>query len=488
MITQPYKLNLIPGGVPVRVPVSQYDAGSRDITFSLYSGCAAFAVPAGAVVTCDGAKPDRKGFSYLATASGSTVTVAVTEQMTAVAGEVDCQITIRKDGQVLGSANFLLVVERAALPDGADISETEINAFTQIANQAAEAAQSAQEAVDALDGKKAALDASTAAANTANTNLATATSTANTARTNLTSATSTANTARTELAKATTAANTAKDALQKPTSDARDAKSALDSANQAAAQNLEALNDSAAMTQKIPKVSPAVAGNLAALKADGALEDSGKKPGDFAPGGYGLGGSGRRVTEITDDLNNLVQSGWYDKWGTDTVANCPVQYAGVFVCTRSPSTVTQIVFDYGTNYGSILIRRFVGSTWSDWEWVNPPMVSGVEYRTTRKDAGYPVYAKMVRYRNDAQIGTTSSVTDIKIPHGISNFSALTECVAVRGIGTVLPYVSYKTIDGIPHYAMTGITYVDGTNINLRIVNDYWGTVDWYFALYYTKKT
>ena len=34
MITQPYNLNLIPGGVPVRVPVSQYDAGSRDITFS----------------------------------------------------------------------------------------------------------------------------------------------------------------------------------------------------------------------------------------------------------------------------------------------------------------------------------------------------------------------------------------------------------------------------------------------------------------------
>ena len=334
MITESYNLDLIPGGVPVRVPVSQYDAGSRDITFSLYSGGMAFAVPSNAVVTCDGAKPDRKGFSYVCGYSGSTVTVTVTEQMTAVPGEADCQITIRKDGQVLGSANFLLVVERAALPDGADMSETDIAAFTQIANQAAESAQKAQEVISTLDDHKAALDASTEAATTANTNLTESTSAANTARTKLTTATNNANTAKGDLETATGAANTAKDALAQPTADAQAAKTGLDAANQTAADNLEALNDSAAMAQKISKVSPATAGNLAVLTADGGVTDIGKKP---TPAGLGA------------------------LPGTESST------AGCY--TRTVDGVT--------------------------EWINPPMAVGVEYRTTERYNGKALYTKLL---------------------------------------------------------------------------------------------
>ena len=145
MTTQTYNLNLIPGGSPVRVPVSQYDAGSRDIIFSLYSGSAAFSLPAGATVTVDGTKPDRKGFSYVTAASGNTVTVTVTEQMTAVPGNAECQLTVMQSGKVLGSANFLLAVERAALPDEADLSESEISSIETWKNQSLLAAETAEQ-------------------------------------------------------------------------------------------------------------------------------------------------------------------------------------------------------------------------------------------------------------------------------------------------------------------------------------------------------
>ena len=414
MITQPYNLNLIPGGVPVRVPVSQYDAGSRDITFSLYHGGTAFAVPAGTVVTCDGAKPDRKGFSYVCTYSGSTVTVTVTEQMTAVPGEVDCQITIRKDGHVLSSANFLLVVERAALPDGADISETEINAFTQIANQAAEAAQSAQEAVNTLDGKKAALDASTAAADTANTTLTTTTSAANTARTNLVSATSAANTARTNLTNATTAAIDAKDALSQPTADAQAAKTALDTANQTAVDNLEALNDSAAMAQKIPKVSPAVAGNLAILTATGEFEDSGQKPGDFAFSGFSgdmyHAGSDTALDALIDNVIAVMPEQSY-KHIFVGFTTTEVTLGGGWYFFKIYKDDNNYVMLHGTSYnsgGKNVQRARFGGAWGAWEWVNPPMARGTEYRTTERWNGSVVYTKLVDCGLSASSKTVSS--------------------------------------------------------------------------------
>jgi hypothetical protein len=44
-------------------------------------------------------------------------------------------------------------------------------------------------------------------------------------------------------------------------------------------------------------------------------------------------------------------------------------------------------------YGNCTIERTRNSdgTWNEWEWVNPPMVGGVEYRTTERYLGEPVY-------------------------------------------------------------------------------------------------
>ncbi len=154
MIQQKYVLNMVPGGSPVRVHVSQYDEDSRELVFWLYSGSGsgpAFTVPDGAVVTCDGTKPDGKGFSVLADHNGDTVTVTVTKQMTAVGGETRCQLTVNKDGAVLGSANFVLIAERGALDADADMSASEYSVFEDLRNQTATNAQIAQAAADEIN-------------------------------------------------------------------------------------------------------------------------------------------------------------------------------------------------------------------------------------------------------------------------------------------------------------------------------------------------
>lgn len=193
MIDQTYYLPMVPGGIPVRVPVSQYDAGAgRNIIFTLIGpNSQAFEVPDGADVTCDGTKKDKKAFSYVVTADGSTVTVPVEEQMTAAAGPVVCQITIYNDGAVLGTANFVLDVERAALADDADMSETDIAslqtwlaeaiaardaaaasetaAAESVTEAAASATESAASATESANSATAAADSATSAAEAAST-------------------------------------------------------------------------------------------------------------------------------------------------------------------------------------------------------------------------------------------------------------------------------------------------------------------------------
>ena len=108
---------------------------------------------------------------------------------------------------------------------------------------------------------------------------------------------------------------------------------------------------------------------------------------------FGLGGYSTNVTSITNDLNNLATNGWYNKWSGDDVANCPCEYAGIFVSARDSGHVTQFCFDYVTQ--EILRRVRSSGKWEPWEYVNPRGTVGVEYRTTERHLGSVVYTKMV---------------------------------------------------------------------------------------------
>lgn len=140
MISQTYDLNLIPSQIPVTIHCSQYDDGSRTFVFNLYEGASAFEIPAGASVTFSGVKPDGLGFQYPCTITGaSQVSVDVALQMTAVAGDCPCKVTVYDtDSNVLGSALCVLDVERHPLQDDTVISDSDIPLVQEAVNWAAQ--------------------------------------------------------------------------------------------------------------------------------------------------------------------------------------------------------------------------------------------------------------------------------------------------------------------------------------------------------------
>ena len=144
MITQAYKVNLIPGGYPEIVNASQYDAESRTLNFTVYDGSELFSIPSGSTVTVRGRKPDGTAFVYDCTFSGSVVTVDIQEQMTVLAGMVPCEIRIQKNDAILGTANFNLLVEAGPINENTPVSETDIP----LLEEAIQAAVTAKEEAD----------------------------------------------------------------------------------------------------------------------------------------------------------------------------------------------------------------------------------------------------------------------------------------------------------------------------------------------------
>jgi len=144
MLTQEFDLKIIPDSGPVVVHVNQYDTGIGRFVIHLLDVDETPYSPTNAVVMIQGTKPDKHGFAYTATISGSTVTADVTEQMTAVEGIVRTQIIVTDAQGVTGTFVFHMDVQRSALQDDTDISETELPAIIDLARKnAREAAESA---------------------------------------------------------------------------------------------------------------------------------------------------------------------------------------------------------------------------------------------------------------------------------------------------------------------------------------------------------
>ncbi len=169
MTTQTIKLNMTPGGVMPVAYASQYDNQTDALIFELYNGNTPFTVPQGAAVLINGTKPMSAegvtGFSYsAASVSGNTAICNVTTQMTALVGDVLCELRIRTETQIIGSINFILRVEASPLNDDAVLSETEIPLIEQAIEIAANLADYIQTAVDSAETASSAAETATEAA------------------------------------------------------------------------------------------------------------------------------------------------------------------------------------------------------------------------------------------------------------------------------------------------------------------------------------
>lgn len=195
IVEHEFDLNITPNTPTLKVRASQYDTGGRTLTFNLVTEADYFGnkttegmtIPSGASASVRGTKPDGNGFDYDARLEGNAVSFEITEQMTAVAGNVVCEICIytgtpatdvdpaSADFKQVATANFILEVERAALDKDTLKSDSEIRQLVNVIDrtdeiiEAAEKFDTAREEIDRA--VQIAIDNSANAVQTANTAL-----------------------------------------------------------------------------------------------------------------------------------------------------------------------------------------------------------------------------------------------------------------------------------------------------------------------------
>ena len=130
-----------------------------------------------------------------------------------------------------------------------------------------------------------------------------------------------------------------------------------------------------------------------------------------APSGYGLGGAATAIR----DWNEVKKNGWYMCSYRDEASNSPNptwQWFGK-VDNWSEAVLAQTVYSAINGLLTCCKRYYhVDIGWTPWEWENPPISAGIEYRTTERHNGKPVYVKAV------DVGGLPSNTSKTIAHGI----------------------------------------------------------------------
>lgn len=199
----------------------------------------------------------------------------------------------------------------------------------------------------------------------------------------------------------------------------------------------------------------------------------------FAPAGFGLGASGKRLNDA-DDLDTTWQSGWY-RWSDKVPNNAPSintknMYGYMRVDGVDEKTFVQTVYSVlGDSKGLAVTRNVTEGVFGEWEYINPPMVFNKEYRTTERRNGMPVYRKVVTYKPDATISGS-----FVVPHGIDNFDALVDVFATINATIPLPLTDNNYT--------TAVKSVESSGIHVSNSNPYFDqNYIWYFYLAYTKK-
>ena len=162
---------------------------------------------------------------------------------------------------------------------------------------------------------------------------------------------------------------------------------------------------------------------------------------DAAPGGFGLGGGATYLNADTD-LDNITDNGWYQFGGNPI--NSPTEdqdgwggaYSYMEVSARNSQNLTQTIFcsNSASFMGCKIKRARIANTWYPWEWVNPPMMQGSEYRTTERYLGKPVYVKLVDCGTLPAQGTHK---DLVFSPDVDSIVSVTAYSPIRG--NTLPY-------------------------------------------------
>ena len=191
---------------------------------------------------------------------------------------------------------------------------------------------------------------------------------------------------------------------------------------------------------------------------------------DAAPGGFGLGASlFSRVSAITmAQLNALYGTGWFCYNG-----EAPYGFSSTFAVYQEQTSdlyKRQVITDLN---GYTVERKMLNGEWQPFEWESPPMNIGVEYRTTERWGGAPVYTQLL----DLGTITSSFYATVSIP-GISGLIRATPNVggticgevdaSAGGDASKFYFIAKKGTDLVQFYAPQAGSTIVGANLKAQI--------------------
>ena len=186
-----------------------------------------------------------------------------------------------------------------------------------------------------------------------------------------------------------------------------------------------------------------------------------------APVGYGLG-SVAGADKWNGDANALTKQGWYRLESGTT--NGVGASASVRVDGYAETGLTQTAY---TRTGFVLQRTCVDGTWGEWEYVNPPMALGVEYRTTERWNGKAVYTKLISF------GALPNTATGSISVGADELNV----ISLHGVSSNGNYIyDIATMPGVSEFAYN---YWQGTVV-IATTADKSGYKNTYITIKYTK--
>ena len=195
----------------------------------------------------------------------------------------------------------------------------------------------------------------------------------------------------------------------------------------------------------------------------------------LAPGGYGLGeDSGNAITTLAQ-LDAVKVNSFRNYYG-EALPVADAHYSntsqGGVLTIYGHGCITQYFFLRYPSRGSVLKRYTTtdGSVWESWEWVNPPMNPGEEYRTTERYLGKPVFVKVFDF------GALPNATFKNIDHNLKPTAVVSLTGCSKDGKYYLPCKSNTEEVGL---------YINGGSIQIKTDSN-WSSISAYVTVKYTK--
>ena len=159
MLTQKYPIDMVPGGVPLTLHVTQYDAGMTEFVFVPFASSGAIDLSVVTTARIEATKPDRLAVVNNCTYANGEATYLLQKQLTAKEGAVWSKLVLLDaNSNVIASKAIVWEVDRPGVTDDATVSESDVPLLREAIEASAESVSSSEDSEAWSVGKRNGID------------------------------------------------------------------------------------------------------------------------------------------------------------------------------------------------------------------------------------------------------------------------------------------------------------------------------------------